>query len=219
MDASGDLFGTTVDGGASHDGDVYEIVKSGSTYSSTPIVVASFNSTDGSFPEANLIMDASGDLFGTTSNGGTFASGAAFEIVKSGSTYSSTPTVLASFNGGASGRVPNDGLIMDSAGDLFGTTQLGGTSSDGVVFEIVKSGSTYSGAPTVLSSFSGSNGDVVFGNLVMDAAGDLFGATQQGGASNDGEVSKSSRAAAATSARRRYWYHSTAPMVLIRTVV
>ena len=66
---------------------------------------------------------------------------------------------------------------MDSAGDLFGTAQGGGSNSDGTVFEIVKTGSTYSSTPTVLASFTGINGNGASG-LVMDAAGDLFGTTR-----------------------------------------
>jgi uncharacterized repeat protein (TIGR03803 family) len=187
MDAAGDLFGTTNQGGANHDGIVFEIVKSGSSYSSAPTTLASFNSTNGAYPMGNLIMDAVGDLFGTTSSGGTYGDGTVFEIVKSGSSYSSTPTVLASFNS-TDGRLPASGLIMDAAGDLFGTTENGGASSDGTVFEIVKSGSSYSSTPTVLASFNDTDGADPLGSLIMDAAGDLLGTTSGGGASNDGTV-------------------------------
>ena len=96
-DAAGDLFGTTqAGGGANNDGTVFEIVKTASGYASTPTVLFSFDGTHGASPEAGLIADAAGDLFGTTAAGGANGRGTVFEIVKTGSGYASTPTVLFS---------------------------------------------------------------------------------------------------------------------------
>jgi hypothetical protein len=91
----------------------------------TPLV--SFSGTDGDEPLAGLIADAAGDLFGTT---GVGLGGTVFEIAKTGDSYASTPTTLASFNFNIE---PHAGLIADAAGDLFGTTGggLGGTSGSG----------------------------------------------------------------------------------------
>ena len=98
-DANGDLFGTTADGGANGDGTVFEIVKTATGYASTPTTLVSFNGTNGSDPQASLIADANGDLFGTTVGGGANGDGTVFEIVKTAHGYASTPTTLVSFNG------------------------------------------------------------------------------------------------------------------------
>jgi uncharacterized repeat protein (TIGR03803 family) len=134
-------------------------------------------------PGGPPLADANGDLFGTTSDGGTNGVGTVFELVKSGSTY--TLNTLASFTG-SNGAHPTNSLIADANGDLFGTTQGGGANNEGTVFELVKSGSTYT--LTTLVSFSGSNGIVPIGGLIADANGDLFGTTYGGGANGQGTV-------------------------------
>ena len=80
-----------------------------------------FNDANGAFPDGDLIADANGDLFGTTSGSGANGDGTVFEIAKTAGGYASTPTTLVSFNG-ANGAVPEGGLIADANGDLFGTT-------------------------------------------------------------------------------------------------
>ena len=85
-----------------------------------------------------LIVDADGDLFGTASGGGGNY-GTVFEIAKTGTTYASTPTTLVSFNVN-NGADPKVSLVADAAGNLFGTTQSGGTGSYGTVFEVTNSG-------------------------------------------------------------------------------
>ena len=140
---------------------------------------------DGANPLAGLIADAAGDLFGTTAGGGTYNLGTVFDFVNhGGGAY--TPTTLLTFNG-ANGPSPYAGLIADAAGDLFGTTYLGGASGDGTVFELVNhGGGAYT--PTTLLSFNGANGAQPYAGLIADAAGDLFGTTYEGGASNYGTV-------------------------------
>jgi uncharacterized repeat protein (TIGR03803 family) len=96
-------------------------------------------------------------------------------------------TTLVSFNG-SNGAGPVAGLIADAAGDLFGTTYLGGANGDGTVFEIAKTGSGYASTPTTLFSFNGTNGTNPVSSLIADAAGDLFGTTLYGGANNGGTV-------------------------------
>jgi uncharacterized repeat protein (TIGR03803 family) len=110
-----------------------------------------------------------------------------FEIAKTGSGYASTPTTLVSFDG-KNGFLPVGNLIADANGDLFGTTQNAGAYGDGTVFEIAKTSSGYASTPTILVSFSGTNGVGPDGGLIADANGDLFGTTVDGGASNDGTV-------------------------------
>ncbi len=137
MDASGDLFGTTYDGGyllstydggADGDGTVFELVNNGSG-SYTFTTLTNFNGTDGYGPQG-LIIDAAGDLFGMTQQGGLYGQGGTvyeagygtvFEVPHSGGSYASTPTTLVNFNLGA-GEYPVGGLIANAAGDLFGTS-------------------------------------------------------------------------------------------------
>ena len=185
MDANGNLFGTTTVGGTYSGGTVYEIVKTPTGYASTPFILASldFNST----PYSGLTMDAAGNLFGTTTHGGAYGFGSVFEVAKTATGYASTQTILASF-GNSDGAVPMGGLIIDAAGNLFGTTASGGTIGNGTVFEIAKN----AGVPTTLVNFAGINpgtiGGVSYGNLIADADGNLFGTTYYGGTNGQGTV-------------------------------
>ena len=185
MDANGDLFGTTATGGASGKGSVFEIKFANGSYTSTPATLYSFTGgADGQLPYGGLVMDANGDLFGTTSGGeagGVFGgptspsagSATVFELKATNGTYASTPTTLYTFPGGNNYSASLAGLIMDAAGDLFGTS-TGGVGVPATVFEIKFANGSYASTPTVLASFSG---DTIGGGLVMDAAGDLFGVT------------------------------------------
>jgi uncharacterized repeat protein (TIGR03803 family) len=178
-DAHGDLFGMTNGGGVSNDGTVFELVKSGASYSFSTLV--NFAGANGASPQYGLIGDAGGNLFGTTQAGGASDSGTVFELVKSGAGY--TLSTLVNFTG-ANGAAPQGSLIADANGDLFGTTIGGGAGGGGTVFELVKSGAGYSFS--TLFSFSGS--PEIDGNVIIDAAGDLFGTTHSGGASGAGTV-------------------------------
>jgi uncharacterized repeat protein (TIGR03803 family) len=175
-DSSGDLFGTTADAiGFSADGTVYEVA-AGSGAAST---LVTFNGSDGSTPTAGLIIDSSGDVFGTTSQGGSSSDGTVFAVVAG----SGSVTTLATFTG-SNGQSPQGSLVTDSSGDVFGTTSSGGSDSDGTVFEVVAG----SGAASTLATFNGSNGAFPDAGLVMDSNGNLFGTTSSGGADNDGTV-------------------------------
>ena len=194
-DTNGDLFGTTLEGGTSNLGTVFEIVNNGTaaapSYANAPTTLLNFtgvNNGQGSF--GNLITDARGDLFGTAGGGGTYNLGEAFELVNIGTVtapvYSTTPIIMTSFNG-TDGSRPAAGLIADSSGNLFGTTYTGGASNDGTVFELVNNGN-YNYTLVTLASFSGANGQNPAASLIEDAAGDFFGTTTAGGANNDGTV-------------------------------
>lgn len=193
-DAIGNLFGTTFGTIGSVNGDpagtVFEVAKTFSGYATTPTTLFTFTvgSANGAFPQGGLIVDANGNLFGTTVGGGANNSGTVFEIVKTSQGYASTPTILVSFNG-ANGAGPTGGLILDDAGNLFGTTAAGGANDLGTVFEIVKvPQGGYASAPTTLVSFNGSDGSAPVGSLIADAQGNLFGATTLGGINNNGTL-------------------------------
>jgi uncharacterized repeat protein (TIGR03803 family) len=176
MDSSGNLYGTTYEGGASGDGTVFELASG----SSTITALVSFNGTNGQHPEGDLILNSSGNLYGTTEYGGASSDGTVFELAKG----SGTITTLTSFNG-TNGAIPGAGLIMDSRGNLYGTTLEGGASDDGTVFEV----GAGSGLITTMVSFGGSNGSAPSSALFMDSSGNFFGTTEQGGgASGDGTV-------------------------------
>ena len=187
IDAAGDLFGTTSTGGANNVGTVFEIANTAFGYASTPTVLFNFDTTHGATPLADLITDAAGDLFGTTSAGGANGVGTVFEIVKTASGYASTPTVLANFDT-THGAQPQAGLTIDAAGDLFGTTFGGGANNRGTVFGILKTASGYASTPTVLANFDDAHGAFPVGGLITDAAGDLFGTTSDFGANGVGTV-------------------------------
>ena len=139
-------------------------------------------SPDGAAPYGALIKDKLGNLYGTTTAGGSFGSGTVYKLSMSGK-----ETVLYSFTGGADGSEPFAGLVMDQAGNLYGTTRSGGSSDAGTVFEL----SPKTKKETVLYSFTGQpDGATPFSGLVMDQAGNLYGATFAGGSSNDGTVYK-----------------------------
>src|SRR6266568_4135689 len=187
MDSSGNLYGTTQNGGTNGFGTVFELVNSSGAY--TESVLHSFVNSggDGSNPAAALIMDASGNLYGTTLSGGTNGTGTVFELVNSSGAYSEK--ILYSFaNSGGDGSKPAAALIMDSSGNLYGTTQNGGTNGFGTVFELVNSSGTYS--EKVLHSFTNSNGDGAspFAGLIMDTSGNLYGTTAGGGTGGTGTV-------------------------------
>jgi uncharacterized repeat protein (TIGR03803 family) len=126
VDASGNLYGTTVMGGSNNDGVVYEVAKG----SGSITVLATFNGNNGSAPSGGLITDAFGDLYGTTEHGGADNEGTIFELAKG----SSSITTLESFNG-TNGAGPASGLLNVS-GTLYGTTFSGfGANSNGTLFE------------------------------------------------------------------------------------
>ena len=122
----------------------------------------------------NLSADASGDLFGLMLTGGANSLGAVVEFPAAGGAAITLPTVFA---GGAGGSHPGGTLLVDASGDLFGTTLSGGANGAGTVFEIQKTGGVYAAAPTTLTSFGAGITPSGSGNLVEDAAGNLFGTT------------------------------------------
>jgi uncharacterized repeat protein (TIGR03803 family) len=175
MDAGGNLYGTTVVGGASGDGTVFELAHGDDDITT----LASFNGSNGEDPLSALVIDGSGNLYGTTSAGGASNDGTVFELGHG----SGTLTTLASFNG-TDGQDPEAGLVMDAAGDLYGTTAFGGGSGYGTIFELAASSMTIA----TLASFNGSNGQNPQAGLIMDSSANLYGTTSGGGAFFDGTV-------------------------------
>ena len=194
-DTRGNFFGTTSGGGANGAGTVFEIARTAGGYANTPTVLVSFNGTDGASPQAGLIADARGNLFGTTGAGGANGAGTVFEITRTAGGYAGTPAILVSFNG-ANGANPVAGLIADARGNLFGTTGAGGAHGQGTVFEIAKTRRGYADTPTTLYSFCAkspadglcNDGANPVAGLIADADGNLFGTTRVGGLNGEGTV-------------------------------
>jgi uncharacterized repeat protein (TIGR03803 family) len=133
-DAQGDLFGAAYMGGQSGYGVVYELVNNGSGFSA-PVILAQLDGANtGGYVIGGLTVDAQGDVFGTAETGGAGGFGTVFELVHSGSGY--TFQLLDSFTGGADGALPEAGLTVDGAGNLYGATAGGGADGAGTVFEI-----------------------------------------------------------------------------------
>ena len=190
-DAAGNLYGTTSGGGDTGStcpngslgcGVVFRLDPAGNER----LLHSLTGGADGASPDASLIHDASGNLYGTTSGGGKIGEacylggcGVVFKLDLSGN-----ETVLHTFTGGPDGTEPSAGLVRDAAGNLYGTTQAGGETSGacapygcGVVFKLDPSGNE-----TLLHSLSGGlNGSTSVGRLVLDAAGNLYGTTGRGG--------------------------------------
>jgi uncharacterized repeat protein (TIGR03803 family) len=168
-DAAGNLYGTTFgrfDQG--QNGTIFKLDKTGHM-----TVLHTFNQGDGSFPN-DLVRDQAGNLYGTTFAGGTSDNGIVFKLDPA-----QNFTVLHDFTGGADGWTPGYGaLLIDSKGNLFGTTYNGGTTNQGTVFKV-----DARGTKTVLYNFQGgaAGGGPVAEGLVQDGAGNLYGTTTFGG--------------------------------------
>ncbi len=173
LDAGGNLYGTTVEGGAYDQGVVFRLSPSGSGWTGGSIHNFT-GGADGGGPISSVIFDSAGNLYGGTSGGGAYYGGTAFELTPSNGAW--TETVLESFSGAGFG--PTGPLVMGSDASLYGTT--GGESGLGSVFELRlgSGGWTYSD----LHDFSGGGGGwSPLGGLVFDAAGNLYGTTSLGG--------------------------------------
>jgi uncharacterized repeat protein (TIGR03803 family) len=199
FDATGNLYGVTASGGTEGKGTVFMLTPNGDG-SWKEDVLHSFNGTDGSFPDSSLIFDGSGNLYSTTVQGG--ASGAGCGGVGCGTVFQLTPgaggkwteTVLHSFHDyDPKGSLPSAGLIFDPAGNIYGTTQLGGNSTCnrgygcGVVFKLAPN-LNENWTESVLRRFNGTDGSGLSSSLIFDQTGSLYGTAAQGGVYNFGTV-------------------------------
>jgi uncharacterized repeat protein (TIGR03803 family) len=189
FDSAGNLYGTTFAGGSSGDGIVFKLAPSSNGRKET--VLYSFcslqNCSDGSEPYAGVVLDAAGNVYGTTSGGGTSGYGAVFKLA------GVTETVLHAFNQ-SDGALPYGGLIFDAVGNLYGATTRGGRlhcggsggKGCGTVFQLSPSNGQWT--ETVLFAFYDTTGRNPSAGLVFDPAGNLYGTTNDGGAFGVGNV-------------------------------
>ena len=136
FDPSGNLYGTTPSGGSGGGGTVFILTPSNGNW--TLGVVYSFTGSGNSpGPSDNLIMDATGNLYGTTADEGAYGYGSVFKLTGSGGNW--TNTSLHDFAGGSDGGNPAGSVVLDASGNLYGTTFYGGANGKGVVFEFTPS--------------------------------------------------------------------------------
>jgi uncharacterized repeat protein (TIGR03803 family) len=182
-DKEGNFYGTTYAGGAFKYGTVFKVDASGNE-----TVLHSFGEkNDGRSPIAGVVIDPTGHLFGTTSEGGIKSGkcekgcGIVFEIEPNGN-----EKILHGFSAGTDGAGPFGDLIRDQAGNLYGTTELGGAFGCGTIFKV-----SASGAYTILYSFAGQpDAQNPEAGLIRDEAGNFYGTTASGGVYNYGSVYK-----------------------------
>jgi uncharacterized repeat protein (TIGR03803 family) len=188
-DRRGNLYGTTETCGASGLGTVFKLSKTGQE---TILHNFAGGTSDGEFPNfTTLLMDKSGTVYGVAEQGGASNQGVVYKLSKSGKF-----TILHSFAGGT-----NDGCnifgdpAMDSAGNIYGTANSCGTGHVGIVWKV-----SPKGEETVLHQFAGSatDGAEPVAGVIMDAKGNLYGDTYQGGPANLGTVYKLSKKGAFT---------------------
>ncbi len=186
LDSAGNLYGTTYVGGANGDGAVFKLDTSG--HETVLYSFKGYQYGDGGFPYSGLIMDAAGNLYGTTYVGGTgtgcaVGCGTVFKLDTSGH-----ETVLYSFTGGNDGKLPASGsLAMDSQGNLYGNAQSIGRQCAGAgcgeVYQL-----TTTGKLNLLHVFNGSDGNGPQGTLIFDSKGKLYGVTGLGGTYDVGTI-------------------------------
>ncbi len=185
----GALYSTTEFGGSS--GDVFKL-RPFPTACKTALCPWSENSlynfqggTDGSKP-IGLLFDQAGNIYGTTSSGGTYGGGTVYELTPTGSGW--TESLLHSFGYGVDGITPyRSVMVFDNAGNLYGTTYYGGAFNAGSAFQLMPSGAGW--IETVIYSFQGgSDGRFPYSGLISDQSGNLYGTTTDAGSGYGGTV-------------------------------
>jgi uncharacterized repeat protein (TIGR03803 family) len=192
-DSAGNFYGTAEEGGAYGGGTVFKLSKANGGGWTFNTIYSLTGGADASEPQGTVTFDSAGNLYGTSIIGASQASayGAVFQLVPDGKGNWNLGKTF-DFDG-TNGIYPETGVIVDAAGNLYGTTQEGGPGNAGygygTVFELTPSGNTFS--LQTLVAFTGDvNGSFPAGGLIMDSKGDLFGTAPEGGTYNYGIVFK-----------------------------
>ena len=181
-DGSGNLYGTNYVGCKNGLGCVYQLSQSGGKWSEKILHNFANDGTDGYYPYGGLIFDGNGNLLGTAFYGGAHSGGVVFQLKPKGKNW--TEKILYSFNpANKDGSGPYlETLVLDAAGDIFGTTYVGGLYGYGTVFELTPHNNGYK--EKLLHSFNndGTDGDYPYAGVTLDSAGNILGTTPGGGA-------------------------------------
>jgi uncharacterized repeat protein (TIGR03803 family) len=190
VDAAGNLYGTTVQGGKSASGTVFQLSPSGSGWTHTVL----YNFTgglDGGEPYKGVTLDAHGNLYGTAVTGGNGpcegGCGVTYMVTNSGGRW--TQTVIHNFTG-ADGSGPGSPVVLDKAGNVYGTTPTGGADGLGVVYQLHNANGQWT--LRIIHTFTGGADGATgsAGRVAFDAAGNLYGVATTGGAHQAGVVYK-----------------------------
>jgi uncharacterized repeat protein (TIGR03803 family) len=186
-DAKGNLYGTTALGGANGKGTVFRLTpptKGQTAWTQTTLL--DFDATNGSTPLASLILDAKGNIFGTSQLGGANSLGNVFRLTPPTRRQTAwTQTTLLEFND-TDGVHPVAGLIKDAKGNLYGTTTAGSALGGGTVFRLTSPAKGQTAwTHTTLLEFIDSTGNYPGGDLTRDSKGNLYGTTKYGGGTNN----------------------------------
>jgi uncharacterized repeat protein (TIGR03803 family) len=187
LDAAGNLYGTTSGGGADHWGTVFELIPNNGmwTFSVLYSFCSASNCADGSYP-VGIAFDADGNLYGTTFSGGAYDAGTVFELIPNNGTW--TEKVLHNFTSGDDGSGPEAGVILDSSGNIYGTTVYGGAYHGGMVFELIPNNGTWTEKALHWFKRNGKGGSVPLTGLTLDKSGNVYGTTVDGGIYGHGTV-------------------------------
>jgi uncharacterized repeat protein (TIGR03803 family) len=182
FDRAGNIYGTTPDGGAYSVGVIYEVSRAGHQWLERVIHAFSGGKDGGVGSLGQLLVDASGNLYGVTEEGGAHSAGTVFKLTPNGAKRWKLTTLYA-FGGTPDAGSPYGGLVSDSSGSLYGTTYYGGASGMGTVFQLVpRAHGKY--RERVLYSFKGGNdGSSSTSTLLLGNSGELYGTTSAGGGS------------------------------------
>jgi uncharacterized repeat protein (TIGR03803 family) len=181
LDQGGRIYGTTNYGGAHDGGVVYRLTREGEEWACLPLYSFGYQDQDGSNPIAGVVFGPDGLLYGTTSDYGAHGYGTVFRLQPPPNACGEAicpwnETILYNFTGGADGGYPGYGkLAFDQDGNIYGTTNLGGSRGFGVVFKLTRAGSGWT--ESVIWDFANGGGYSPFSGVIFDSAGNLYGTT------------------------------------------
>jgi len=181
VDGNGDVYGTTaVPRSNANLGTVFKLTPTSSGYAKTTLFVFK-NALDGDAPQSGVVLDAQGNVYGTTSYGGKYGLGTVYKLTRSGGSY--TESVIDSLGSSqSSGVIPLGAPFIDASGKLYFTTPFVGRDGNGLgaLYSLSPSGTAY--AETLVHRFQGNaDGATPLGSLFVDEAGSIYGATAKGG--------------------------------------
>lgn len=186
-DTTGSLYGVAAGGGGYSNGMAFKLTPNGDGTWTENVLYNFIGPRDGANPYAPLVMDATGTVYGTAQDGGIYGFGTVFKLALSNGVW--TETTLYDFTGGTGGGNPNFGVVLDTAGNLYGTADTGGGNFAGVVYKLTPTAGIWN-YETVHTFSGGKDGGNPVSTVTLDAGGSLYGTTYYGGLYQYGTVYK-----------------------------